>query len=399
MADTLLTADMITREALRIAHQSGNFIRNITRSYDGSFAKTGAKIGDTLRIRLPNQFTVSSGLDITANIQDITEASTTLAVQTVKNVAWDFTMQELTMKLDDYSDRILKPAVARLVADVESDAISMYKDVFTIQDDDTVALSYLDIAKARRFLNENLAPDDDNRCAILSPFHTVKALDAEKGLFNAQEAIAKQFKKGQIAHQNGFDFYENTLLTDHQTGTAAKVTAYLSNGATQTGASITVDTGVTTFKKGDVITFAGTNAVHPETKASYGYLKMFVITADYAGGAGNLAISPSVVAAGATQNVSQSIADNSAITKVAAGASELINTSLLFHPEAFVFATADLMQPMSAELASRKVLDGISLSFVVDYDILKHRNIARLDILYGFKTVRGEWAVRLHADG
>ena len=126
------------------------------------------------------------------------------------------------MQLDDYSDRILKPAVARLVADVEADAITMYKDVANIVDDDAVALSYLDIAKCRRLLNENLAPDDDTRCAIFSPFHTVKALDAEKGLFNAQEAIAKQFKKGQIAHQSGFDFYENTLLTDHATGTAAK---------------------------------------------------------------------------------------------------------------------------------------------------------------------------------
>src|SRR3989304_5528093 len=132
MANTLLTPDMITREALRILHQKAMFIGSINRAYDDSFARNGAKIGDSLRIRLPNQYTVRTGAIIST--QDTAESQVTLTVATQKGVDMSFGMAELALKLDDFSERILAPAMAVLAAAIEADAISMYKDVYNIVD-------------------------------------------------------------------------------------------------------------------------------------------------------------------------------------------------------------------------------------------------------------------------
>ena len=127
MANSILTPTAVTREALRVLHQKLNFVGSIVREYDDSFAKTGAKIGDSLKIRLPNQYTVRTGAVLSA--QDTTESSVTLQVATQKGVDLNFTSVDLTLSLDDFSKRIIEPAMSVLAANVESDALSMYKDV------------------------------------------------------------------------------------------------------------------------------------------------------------------------------------------------------------------------------------------------------------------------------
>src|SRR3954449_722784 len=127
MANALLTSTAVTREALRILHQKLNFVGSIVREYDASFAKSGAKIGDTLKIRLPNQYSVRTGATLSA--QDTSETNVALQVATQKGVDLNFTSADLTMSLDDFSSRILEPAMSVLAANMEADALSMYKDV------------------------------------------------------------------------------------------------------------------------------------------------------------------------------------------------------------------------------------------------------------------------------
>lgn len=397
MANALLTPVAIARESLRILHQKLNFVGNVTRDYDSSYAKTGAKIGDTLKIRLPNEYVVRTGA--TLSTQDTTESSVELKVATQKGVDLNFTSVDLTLSLDDFSERILQPAMARLAANIEADALSMYKDVYNLVDHDTFALSWNTILKGRQALVDNLAPMDGNVSCLLSTSSNVKLVDALKGLFQDQEAVAKQYREGKMGKGAGMTFFENTLLTNHTTGTAAKTTGYLVNGASQTGSSITVDGGTTTFLKGDIITFAGVNRVHPESKADTGVLQQFVITADSGTSATSLAISPAITVSGGSQNVTGSPADNAAITKVGAGASELLNGDLVFHKGAFAFATADLFMPSGVDFAARETLDGLSMRIVRDYDINNDKFPCRLDILYGYKTLRAQLAARLHADG
>jgi hypothetical protein len=404
MANTILSPTIITREALRILHANLNFIGSINRQYDSKFANEGAspsgKIGPTLTIRKPNQFTVRSGA--TLAVQDVTEASTTLTVSTQKGVDTNFTVSDLTLSIDEFSKRYLQPAMAVLASTIEADALSMYKDVYNFIDNDGSVISFLNYGQAYQRLMENLTPADGSLVALQCLTHNTKFTDAVKGLFNPQAQIGNQYRKGKVAQDTaGFnDWYQNSLFTDHTTGTAAKVTTYTVNGANQTGSSITVAVGATTFKKGDVITFAGCNACHAETKADLGYLQNFVLTADYAGGAGNLQVSPSIVTSGARQNVTASPTDTGAVAKLGAGASETLKQSLVYHPDAFTFVTADLIDVSKfGAWGAREVMDGISMRIARQYDIVNDKVPCRIDVLYGFKTIRPEMAARIHADG
>lgn len=400
MPNSILTATAVTREALRVLHQKLNFIGNINRQYDDSFAKSGAKIGDSLKVRLPNQYVVRTGATLSA--QDTAETSTTLQVATQKGVDLSFTSLDLTLSLDDFSKRILDPAMSVLAANIEADALTMYKDVYNVVDQDATAFTWNTVLNGRKMLNDNLAPMDNQRRALLSTGSSFKLVDALKGLFQDSGEISKQYKEGMMGRSAGFDFYENTLLVPHTTGTAAKTTGYTVNGAvTANGsAAVVVQTGTTTFKKGDVFTVAGCFRVHPETKVSTAVLQNFVVTADYAGGAGSVSFAPAIYTSGGRQNVvAAGMANSSAIVKVAAGASELINADMVFHKDAFTFATADLVMPSGVDFTAREVQDGLSMRIVRAYDINNDAFPCRLDILYGYKTLRAELASRLHADG
>lgn len=397
MANTLLTVDQITREALRILHQKLTFVGSINRAYDSSFANEGAKIGDTLRIRLPNQYTVRTGA--TLNTQNVTESSVSLQVATQKGVDVNFSSTELTLDLDDFSSRILEPAMARLAAEVESDALTnMTKDVYQIVDSDAAAIDFYDFLSGGAKLGDSLTPMD-NRTALLSNTAQAKIVNELKGLFQDSSQIASQYREGMMGRSAGFDWKASSHVSDHTTGTAGKTTGYTVNGATEDGASITIQTGSATFLAGDIVTFAGCYDVHPETKVARSSLKQFVVTADSGASATSLAISPAIVTSGPTQNVSDYPDNSGAVVKVAAGNGETLNGNLVFHKDAFTLATADLIMPSGVDFASRQVYDGISLRIVRDYDINNDALPCRIDVLYGYKTIRPELACRVHADG
>lgn len=395
MANTLLTPQAITREALNVLHQKLNFIGNINRQYDDSFAKSGAKIGDSLRIRLPNQYTVRSGATLAA--QDTTERSVTLQVNNQKGVDLNFTSADLTMSLDDFSQRIIEPAMAVLAATLEADALSMALDVYNNVNNIGSAVTFQKLMMARKVLNDALAPMDSNRSIILNTQDNVDLVDGLKGLFQDSNAIKQQYKEGSMGRTGGFDFYENTLIGSQATGTAASATGYTVNGAVTTNGSTTVTlaAGATTFKKGDIVTFAGCNRVHPETKTDTGSLHQFVVTADYAGGAGVLSISPAVYTSGGSQNVTATGIPNGANVVKIGGASAIYKPSLAFHRDAFAFATADLVKPNGVDFAARETFDGISMRIVRNYDINNDTFPCRLDVLYGFKTIRPQLACRI----
>lgn len=398
MANTILTPQQITREALRILHSKLTFISNINRQYDSSFAKEGAKIGDSLKIRLPNQYTVRTGK--TLSTQDTTETSTTLQVSTQKGVDVNFSSAELTLSLDDFSDRILEPAMARLASEIESDALSMYKDVYnlvgtagTVPTGSDALKTYL---QARQKLNEALAPMDSKRTLHLLPTSMVEIVNSLKGLFADSKEISEQYKEGMMGRSAGFDWYENTLLPTHTLGN--KVASVTVSGASQTGSSLLVGGTANndTFKQGTVFTIAGVYQVHPETKTVMPNLQQFVVTSDVTATTttATLAISPAIVTSGATQTVSASPANSAAITFVGS-ASTGYGQNLAFHKDAFAFATADLLMPKGVDFARREIYDGISLRIVRAYDINNDNLPCRIDVLYGYKAIRPQMACRI----
>lgn len=401
MANSLLTPTAVTREALRVLHAKLSFIGSINRSYDDSYANSGAKIGDTLKIRLPNRYTVRTGEVMTA--QDTTETSTSLQVSTVKGVDMNFSTVELTLSMDDFSKRVIQPAISVLAASIEADALNMALDVWNQVNNVGSAGTFNTVLKARKILVDNLTPLDGLSC-VLNTQDNVDIVTDVKGLFQDSATLAKQYREGYLGRTGGFDFFENTLLQPFTGGSevAASSSTISINGANQVSTNatdatvtLTVTNGSSkTLKKGDIITLVGCNRVHPETKADTGQLHQFVVTADLASSGTALTIAPGIVISGPFQNVTAAPTTAQAIKKIGT-ASTAYGLSLCHHKDAFTFATADLIIDPSMGWASRQVMDGISMRIWKQADIVNNKIPARVDVLYGYKTIRPQLACRL----
>lgn len=409
MANSLLTPNQVTREALRILHQKCNFVGNVNRQYDKRFAVDGAKIGTSLDVRLPNKYTIRTGSTLSA--QDTVERVVTLPCATQKGVDLNFTSVDLTMSLDDFSRRILEPAMAVLAANIESDAFSMYKDVHHTAGTVGTQIDYKKFQQAGQKLTESLAPRDNMRTMTLDPASCVEFSDAVKGLFQDSDNIAKQYKEGKVGRTAGFNVYENTLIPAHTPGTHTTGSTPLVDGASQGNAGTnnafvsTTDlvtdgwaASTAVLKEGDIITITGVNSVHPETRADTGNLQQFVVQEDVtstAGGAATFEISPAIITGGAYQTVTASPADNAAITPF--GTEDVaFGQNLAFHRDAFIFATADLIDVSRyGAWGAREVYDGISMRLARQYDINNDQIPARIDVLYGYVAPYPELACRL----
>ena len=405
MANSILTPQVITREALRILHAQSNFLTKINRQYDSRFAVSGAKIGTSLDVRLPNKYTVRTGSTYSA--QNMVERKVNLPVATIKGVDCTITDSELTLSLNDFSEQFLKPAMNQLASDIEYSAmLSMYKSVPNTVGTVSSQIDYKKFQQAGQKLTENLAPSSD-RTFLLDPASRVEFSDAVKGLFQSSSNIDDQYREGMVGRTGGFDVFENTMIPVHTTGTYGGTP--LTNGATQgsTGADnayvatsdIITDgwtSGGTALKAGDSITFAGVYEVHPETKVSTGVLKKFVVTTDVSDttGAITMTVSPGVIAGGAYQNCSNRIADNSAITVLGTSATAY-GQNLAFHKDAFTFVSADLDIPKGVDMAARERFGNISMRFVRWFDGDAGEWKSRFDILHGMAALYPELACRL----
>jgi len=391
--NSFLTINQITNEALRLFVQTNAFLRTVSKQYDDQFARSGAKIGNTLRIRLPNDYTVSTGKAVTP--QGTSEQNTSLTVATQKNVAVAFGTAEKTMSLDDYSSRILAPAVNRLAAAVAADLMTVADSscnlVANFDGTGAVQTPVADTwLQAGALLDLNLAPRMD-RMVIQDVRTQARTVSSLAGLFNPQVKISDQYESGLMAKDTlGFDWlYDQTSIL-HTNGT---FTAGTVNGASQTGTTLTTNAITGTLNKGDIITIAGVNAINRLTGGDQGELRQFVVTANVSSGATSIPIYPAITPAPAAFNtVTASPANSAAITLIgAAGAT--FRKNLTFYPEAFTLATADLEMPTAGVIeAARAEYDGVSMRMISAYDVTNDDIITRLDILYGFSAIRPEWS-------
>lgn len=411
MANSILTPTMITRKALDVLHQKCNFVGNVNTQYDDRFAQTGAKIGTNLDIRMPSKYSVRTGATLSA--QDHIERSTPLQVTSQYGVDVSFTSVELTMDLDDFSDRIIEPAMSQLAAKLEGDSFAAaYKLVSNYTNATTDGLlTYKRFQQGGANITKELGPLSQ-RAACLSPDSQVEFNDAVKGLFQSQENIRRQYREGMMGRTSGFDVYENTLVPSHTNGNLA--TAAILDGAalgTSTTANAWVSqtdlsiSGVTadTVNAGDIVTLSGVYAVHPETKANTGKLKTFVaqdtVTLTTAATTYTVTVKPGLIygSGNAYQNCALSgVSDTDGLTVTLQGAvSSAFGQDLQFHKDAFVFATADLEDVSRyGAWGARAQKDGISMRIARQYAIGSDTVPCRIDVLWGFAGLYPELANR-----
>ena len=398
MANSILTIDMITRKALEILENNLVITRNVNRQYDDSFAVEGAKIGSTLRIRLPDRALVTDGAAL--QTQDDNEQYTTLTVASQKHIGINFTSAELTMQLDDFAERVLKPRISQLASSIDADVANAYKNIGnSVGTPGTTPSTSLVLLQAQQKLNENAAVMSP-RYATVNPAANAGLVEGMKGLFNPTDTISRQFKNGMMGTGVlGFDEVNmSQSIKQHTTGSWGTSITVTSTVTTEGQSTLPISfTGSSkTWNVGDVFTIAGVNAVNPQTRESTGSLQQFVVTAVATGSStATLSIFPALYSAGQALATVDVLPQASAVVTMLGSAATQYAQNLVYHKDAITFATADLLMPQGVDMASRQVHNGISMRIVRQYDINNDRLPCRIDVLYGYSTIRPQMACRI----
>lgn len=407
MADTLLNADIIAKEALLILKNNCVMPKLVYRAYESEFSGTinGYRKGSTISVRRPAQYTLRSGRVV--DIQDTVEGKVGITVDQQHGVDVDFTHVDLSLKIDDISERVIKPAMRKIINKVDQDCASLYKDVWNwVGTPGQVINSFGDFYAGAIRLNDGAVPEDD-RMGYMSPIDFGGMITTQTGLY-MQDVAKDAYRKAKLGEIGGVDTYMSQNVQTHTVG--AHGGTPLVDGANQ---NVTYDSVKDTFeqtlitdgwstsvglKKGDVFTIAGVFAVNPETKATLTHLQQFVVKADVTTNANaandtNLTISPPIITSGAFQTVSAVPANDAAITYLGT-ASTGYSQNMVFHKNAFALCMVPLEKPTNED-CSVQTADGLSVRVWRGADIINDRSIWRLDVLYGVKTLDGRLATRL----
>lgn len=401
-ANTYLTISMITKESLRILENSLAFSRCVNRKYDDKFGVEGAKIGTVLNVRKPPKYVGRTGAAV--SIEDATETQVPVTLSTQFGVDIEFPTADLKLSINNFSDLYLKPAVARIANKIDQDGMALYNQIYQqVGTPGTTPNALLTYLLAGVALDNSAAPQDEQRYMVINPLMQAYIVDGLKGLFNATDAIAKQYRRGRMGSAAGWDWYMDQNVASHTVGPLGGTP--LVNGAAQVGASLITDgwtaAAASRLKKGDIFTIANVFSVNPQSYLSTGQLQQFVVTADVSSdGAGNatIPISPSITVGTSQATVNASPADNAALTIVGA-ANTVTPQGMGFHRDAFVLASADLPVPRGVDMAGRESDEevGLSIRFVRQYEVRTDKLVSRLDVLYGWSVLRPELAVRIAA--
>lgn len=401
MANTILTHQMIAREAAAMLTEEMNFLSNINRGREEEFKSqpNGYKKGDFVDIGIPPVPTVYDGSNFAGggSAPDQTETKVRLQLNTQKHVPLAFTAKEKALNISDFKERFLKPAINSLGSVVQADLIkqAVLSVPNVVGTAGTTPGAFKTYAQGRAILNRYLAPETD-RTVLVSSDGAVEMSDAIKGLYLPGQQINDAFRNGMFARNQGFDFFENQSLPTFTLGTQSGFTV---SGANQTGSTLTIGglTSGNTILKGTSFTLPNVFAVHPITGASTGKLRQFVVTADFtaSGTTGSISIFPAVTVGSAsvvgTVNASPA---NGVSATVFGSASTGYRQQLAFHRNAFTAAFAPLPVLASCEGYTAQV-GGFSVRVMTFGNGQTDVENTRIDVLYGFASVRPDHAVRI----
>lgn len=416
MANTSLTADIVAKTALPILENELGFIKKMYRAHESEFSGNvnGYKVGETISILRPADFTVRSGA--TLSTQDVIEGKTTLTVDQQIGVDFQFTSTELTLKIEDLAQRVIKPAMSNIANYLANDLLTqMYRGVYNwVGTPGQLVNSFSDYAKAPERLDEMAVPAAD-RCSVLSPSDHWGLVGNQTSLY-IQGAANSAYREGSLGDIGGVTNYMSQVVPTHTVGPMGGTP--LVNGASQ---NVTYDTAKNAWtqslitdgwtaaaasrvKAGDVFTLyaAGTSGakvkmVNPKTKAVTDVDQQFVVTADGSSdGSGNLTltISPPIITSGPHQTVNAAPADNAGLVFVGT-ASTGYKQNMVFHKNAMALAIVPMEMPQAAYNGARQTYKDISVRVIPIYDGTNDISKWRLDLLYGRKLIDPRLATRL----
>lgn len=415
MANNTLTADVIAKIALPILENELGVINKMYRAHEEEFSSTvnGYKKGDTISIRRPADFTIRSGATMSA--QDVIEGKTTLVVDQQIGIDFQFTSTDLTLKVEDMAERIIKPAMSRIANELASDVlIQMYRGTYNlVGTQGTRVDSFSDFSKAPERMDEMAIPSD-NRHAILCPSDFWGLVGSQTALY-APSLVGSAYRSGDLGDLGGLATMMSQVTPAHTVGPLGGTP--LVNGPTQ---NVSYDTAKNAWtqnlitdgwtaaaasrvKAGDVFTIyaAGTSGaklkmVNPKTKVATAIDQQFVVVSDGSSdGSGNLTltISPPIITSGPYQTVNVAPADNAGLV-FDGTASTTYRQNLAFHKNAMALAVVPMEMPPAAYGGTRQSYKNLSVRLIPTYDATNDISKWRLDLLYGRKLIDPRLTVR-----
>jgi hypothetical protein len=390
-SNALLTPSVITKETLVILENNLVAAGKVNRQFENQFVK----IGSSLTVRKPNKFTVTNGPGL--NVQNIAEPSTSITISNQQHVDFQFSSQDLTLTVEEFSERYIKPGAAALANAVDYGVISNFKSVFNlVGSPGTLPNSFASLAAVGQRLDEGAVPQD-GRVLILNPAAYWSLAGGLVGLY--VRSVAEPALKGFLAQIANFEIYEDQNIQATTNGAYAGTPVI--NGAGQTGAALvtngwTASTAI--FNGGEVITIAGVFAINPQSRQSTGTLQNFLVTgavSSDSGGNATLTLYPAITTSGAYQTVSGSPANLAGVTVISGTRNTSYFNNLAFVKDAFGLVTVPLELPDGVDFKAREMYKGISMRIIRAYDINNDIFPCRTDILWGTATFYPELAARL----
>lgn len=410
MSNTTLTADIIAKEALAILDNELGWLGEIHRAYEDEFDKSvnGYKVGETISIRRPDDGQVRTGA--TLSTTDVIEGKVTLTVDQQIGSDFEFTSKDLTLKIEDLGERVIKPRMINMINHLASDVLTQfYRGTYNwVGTPGQYMNSFADFMKPVIRMNEMAIPMA-NRVAILSPEDHGQMVGSNTALFSPG-VVNSALREGELGKIAGLTTFMSQVTPTHTTGGRDDTTP-LTDGNSQ---QVTYDTAKNTWtqtlitdgwdssatiKAGDVFTIDGVYMVNPKTKASTGILQQFVVTTDTTANETttadtNLTISPPIIVTGPHQTCTFSgNFDGRTITNVGT-ASTAYKQNLFFHKNAMALAVVPMEMPAAAYGGARKSHNGLSIRVIPIYDGTNDISKWRLDMLYGRRLIDPRLAVR-----
>lgn len=374
MANEIVSVKSIARAVLPRLIDNLVFPNLIYKDYSSDVARGK---GDTVLVRKPamleaKEFEMTgSG---TIETQEMSEDAVEVKLDKMATVDVELGAWESLTEAD--LDRVFyEPAAVALAEKINRDGLGLYKDIWQTVGTPGVVPTTLDaFADAAYALDAAKVPTAPRRAIwsarALSKFRTIPdVVNAEKS------GTTTALRNGSIGTIFGIDNYMSQATPVHTAGSASSGTAtFTVASATDDTITITASASVNfkSVKAGDILIIDGGN---------------YAVVDDAIGSDTSIVVKVQPAYTGT---------NGKAVTFVAGGngkAAASYTNNLIFHPNAFAFVTRPLITPAGVESYTTSY-NGVSLRATRGYDMKTKKETLSLDVLYGYKTVYPELAVR-----
>jgi len=338
-----------------------------------------------------------------------------LTVSTQAHVSWQFNTKDLTLTIEEYSERYIRPAAAVLANTVDADLCALYDDVWNSIVESTGYVNpetFMVMGRCMQRMDEEAVPPDD-RVIVFNPAGHWSMANALHDL-NPTAVSTPVVRKGYLGRIANAELYMDQNIKTHTTGywssdtntdgTGIELATGAPTGVTFTSAVALCDFDIATthvLNTGDIFTIAGCYAVNPMSGESTGALRQFTVQAAVSCASTGTTtevpltvyIEPEMIQTGPYKTV-YSYPNGGAAVDILGKTNKGYPQNLAFHKNAFALVMVPLQKPDGA-WGSTVTDEGFSIRVVKDYNIENDDEVIRLDILYGVKTIYPELAVRL----